>query len=394
MNPRLPDAVCRQHSKHFGQPPQYMAYAPGRVEILGNHTDYNGGLALAAAIDSGICAAVSRRSEPSANLLALDLNEAVNFALHIPGPGQADTSGNPLPLWAKYIAGVANGLPIGTGAHGGFDLSFSGNIPRGAGLSSSAALAVASALVLAALTNEKITPLDIATLCQRAENEFAGARCGLLDQLSSLFGADNALVAIDFQTLAARPITLPSAVVCLIADTGVRHTLAESSYNDRRHQCEAAARFCAEILNRPITVLRDVAPAEFERLAPKMDAVIARRAKHVFDENRRVQEAIANLERGALADFGQLMFASHQSSRENFENSCPELDYLVEQAQQMPEVIGARLSGGGFGGSVVIMTQPAAADAIATALQKSFQERFHSSGPIRAIRPAAGARLL
>ncbi len=371
-----------------------MAYAPGRVEILGNHTDYNGGLALAAAIDAGICAAVSRQPAPRANFLAMDLDETAELALPAAGPGQTDPAGNPLPHWARYIAGVAHGLPAGVGAQGGFDISFSGDIPRGAGLSSSAALAVASALALAALTDEKIPPLDLARLCQRAENEFAGARCGLLDQLSSLFGAVNALAAIDFQTLAARSIPLPGAVVCLIADTGVRHALAESAYNDRRHQCEAAARFCAGALGRPIKNLRDVTPAEFERLAPLMDAAAARRARHVFEENQRVQAAIAALERGALADFGQLMFASHQSSRDNFENSCPELDHLVEQARQLPEVIGARLSGGGFGGSVVVTAPPDAAPEITATLQNSFQNRFQRPCPVRAIKPSAGARLL
>ncbi len=371
-----------------------MAYAPGRVEILGNHTDYNGGLALAAAIDAGVCAAVSRQPAPRANLLALDLGETAAVALPVAGPGQTDAAGQPLPHWARYIAGVVHGLPGGAGVQGGFAISFSGDIPRGAGLSSSAALAVASALALAALMDEKIPPLELARLCQGAENEFAGAHCGLLDQLTSLFGADNALVAIDFQTLAARPIPLPGAAVCLIADTGVRHALAESAYNDRRNQCEAAARFCAGALGRPIATLRDVTPAEFDRLAPRMDAAAARRARHVFEENRRVREATAALQSGNLTEFGRLMYASHQSSRDNFENSCPELDYLVEQFRRLPEVIGARLSGGGFGGSVVAMAPPAAAGSIAAGLQKAFQEKFRRPCAVRAIKPSAGARLL
>ena len=393
MNPRLPDAVCRQHTAHFGRPPQCMAYAPGRVEILGNHTDYNGGLTLSAAIDAGICAAVSRKSEPKANLLAMDLQAKSEFALPVAGP-PPPAAGEATQAWANYILGVAQGLPIGAGTQGGFDLTFSGDIPRGAGLSSSAALEVAAALALAGLTGAQLPPLELARLCQRAENEFAGAQCGLLDQLSSLFGAEHALVAIDFQSLAVKTIPLPGASVFLIADTQVRHALVDSAYNDRRAQCEAAARFCARALGRPIKNLRAVTMAEFRKIAPDMDPIAARRARHVLEENQRVQDAMAALQNGATAEFGRLMFASHHSSRDNFENSCPELDHLVDQAKTLPAVIGARLSGGGFGGSVVVMAPPAAAPAITAALQPGFQSRFHHPCAIRVIKPSAGARLL
>ncbi len=393
MNPRLPDAVCRQHAAHFGRSPQHMAYAPGRVEILGNHTDYNGGLTLSAAIDAGICAAVSRKPEPKARLLAMDLQAKAEFALPVAGPPPA-AAGEATQAWANYILGVAHGLPIGAGTQGGFDLTFSGDIPRGAGLSSSAALELAAALALAALTGAQPPPLELARLCQRAENEFAGAQCGLLDQLSSLFGAENALVAIDFQSLAVKNIPLPGASVFLIADTQVRHALVDSAYNDRRAQCEAAARFCAGALGRPIKNLRAVTLAEFREIAPEMDPIAARHARHVLEENQRVQDAMAALQNGATAEFGRLMYASHHSSRDNFENSCPELDHLVDQAKTLPAVIGARLSGGGFGGSVVVMAPPDGASEITAALQKSFQNRFQRPCPVRAIRPSAGARLL
>lgn len=377
-----------------------MAYAPGRVEILGNHTDYNGGLTLSIAIDAGICATVSPAEGKIARLSAMDLLEKSEFTLPVSVPSKIPPAACELsgetkqPAWAKYIIGVAHGLPIGSGRHGGFDLTFGGDIPRGAGLSSSAALETAVALALAALTDTRLPLLELARLCQKAENEFAGAQCGLLDQISSLAGAENALVAIDFQSLEVKTAPLQRNFVFLIADTRVRHSLADCEYNDRRAQCEAAARFCANALGRPIKTLRDVTIPEFQRLFPQMEPVSARRARHVVTENQRVADGMAALQRGNPDEFGRLMFDSHESSRTNFENSCPELDFLVEQAATMPQAIGARLSGGGFGGSVVIMTAPEGIEPISSALSEAFAKKFNHPCHIRVGRASAGARLL
>ncbi|MCA1808258.1 MAG: galactokinase [Lentisphaerae bacterium] len=387
MNPALPEHIRRSHAARFGCAPERMSYAPGRAEILGNHTDYNGGLTLSTAIDRGIWLAVSRGLPDRLRLQALDLGAEAESAWPVPGPLAQ-------PGWANYLLGVAHGLPPEASGPQGYDISFAGDIPRGAGLSSSAALEVATALALLAMNHAELPLPEIARLCQRAENEFAGAQCGLLDQLSVLYGRADALVAIDFQDLRVSHAPLPAACIFLLADTGVRHDLVECDYNDRRAQCEAAARFFAGALARPVGTLREVTMAEWQACRPRMDPVMARRARHVIAENARVREALCCLELGDLERFGALMFESHASSRDDFENSCPELDFLVERARLLPGVIGARLSGGGFGGSVVIMTAPDAAENAAARLAAAYAERFAASGRIRSLKAADGARLI
>lgn len=387
MNPKLIEIVRRRHAERFGQPPVVVAYAPGRVEILGNHTDYNAGFVLSAAIDLGIGLAVHAVPGASCTVQALDIPEEISFDLPVASPVKQ-------PLWINYVRGVVNKL----GARGriapGFQATFAGDIPMGAGLSSSAALEIVTALALARLYKISVTPLELAKIGQAAENEFTGAHCGLLDQISSLSGEPGALVSIDFRSLKVAALPLPTQICFLLIDTGVKHNLAASGYNERRAQCEQASAFFASVLDHPVKALRDVSLDEYQMFAKRLDPSVARRAAHVIEENARVLEARRLLRSGDVQAFGRLMYQSHHSSQINFENSCPELDFLVAQARHLPQVLGARLSGGGFGGSVVLMLQPGDTAAVGQNLASAYLRKFGHACTTRVIRPAAGAHVL
>ncbi len=387
MNMSLIETIKQAHARRFGVPPAVVAYAPGRVEILGNHTDYNEGFVLSAAIDLGIGLALSPAGGASCTVQALDIPEEICFDLPVTSPAKQ-------PLWVNYVRGVVNKLGARGRIEPGFQATFAGDIPMGAGLSSSAALEIAAALALARLYNISAAPLELAKIGQAAENDFTGAHCGLLDQISSLFGQDHALVFSDFRTLAVETVPLTAEICFLLADTCVKHSLVASAYNERRAQCERSSAFFASVLDHPVTALRDVSMDEWNAFAARLDPITARRAAHVIGENARVLEANRLLRLGDVQAFGELMFQSHHSSRTNFENSCPELDFIVAQARMLPQVLGARLSGGGFGGSVVLMLHPRDADQVGQTLASAYVRKFGHTCTTRVIRPVAGARVL
>ncbi len=383
----LAGATARLHAETFAAPPARTAYAPGRVEILGNHTDYNEGFVLSAAIDAGTCAALSPLEARELRLCSSDGPRTWTVGLSDPfRPEAVDAS--------AYVGGMAHLLLDGRAPGRGACLTVHRDLPLGAGLSSSASLTVATGLLLAELVGLAAEPLDLARLAQRAEHDYAGVRCGLLDPITSLFGREGALVHTDFRSLAVRNVPVPPGVVFLMADTAVKHRLVESAYNERRAACEAAVRALAEFTGRPIAALRDVEPAELEAFGARLDPVVRRRAAHVVGENARVRRGVAALEAGDAAAFGGLMFESHESSRRLFENSCPALDLLVETASRTRGVHGARLSGGGFGGSVVLLVDVPAADSAADALREAFRRQFGTDPATRVVRPSAGARVL
>jgi galactokinase len=387
MNMALIETIKQAHAKRFGVPPAVVAYAPGRVEILGNHTDYNEGFVLSAAIDLGVGLALSSAGGASCTVQALDIPEEICFDLPVTSPVKQ-------PLWINYVRGVVNKLGALGRIEPGFQATFAGDIPMGAGLSSSAALEIAAALALCRLYKISATSLELAKIGQAAENDFTGAHCGLLDQISSIFGQDHALVLSDFRTLAIETVPLAAGICFLLVDTCIKHSLAASAYNERRAQCERASAFFASVLDHSVAALRDVSMDEWDAFAARLDPITARRAAHVIEENARVLEANRLLRSGNVRAVGELMFQSHHSSQMNFENSCPELDFIVAQAKRLPQVLGARLSGGGFGGSVVLMLHPRDADAAGQTLASAYVHKFGHTCAIRVIQPAAGARML
>jgi len=387
MDSHLLIKAARLFRSHFGRDHAVAAYAPGRVEVLGNHTDYNEGCVLSAAINLGTFFLAAPADGAICRLIAGDIMEEATFDAAAPVPSAASA-------WANYCKGVLAGLSGHGRSGGGFLGLFLGNLPLGAGLSSSAALEMSAAKALCALYGIALDPITLARIGQTAEHEFAGVKCGLLDQITSLFGREKMLVMSDFRSLAVENVPLGDGVCFLMCNTNAKHALVDGAYNERRRKCEEAARFFASVLKHPVTALRDVSWAEWQEHSGRMDPLAARRAAHPIGENERVLNGRELLRQGNLEAFGQLMFDSHRSSREHFENSCRELDFLVDTARKVPGVLGARLSGGGFGGSAVLLVHPRDAAVIGQAMTTAYRREFGHPCDIRVITPSAGARLV
>ncbi len=387
INQTLLDNAAKKFREHFGKPHTIAAYAPGRVEILGNHTDYNEGFVLSAAINMGAVFLASPSNNTTCRLIAGDITEETSFDISAVNRSEKN-------LWQNYVAGVLASLREHGKINTGFNGIFFGNVPLGAGLSSSAALEMAAGLAFCALYGINIDKLTLAKIGQRAEHEYAGAKCGLLDQISSLYGKANNLVMTDFRSLAVQNIPMDSNACFLMCNTNVKHRLVDGEYNERREKCEMAAKFFASELSHPVSALRDVSWEEYTKLSSVMDPVTAKRAAHVIGENTRVLKGKELLAKKDLCAFGQLMYESHESSRTNFENSCKELDFVVSQAKHIPGVLGARLSGGGFGGSVVILIHPRDAETAGKTLTAIYKKEFGMPCDIRIITPSDGATVL
>jgi galactokinase len=321
--------------------------APGRVNLIGEHTDYNEGFVLPIAIDRRTVVAAGRRKDRNIRVRSIDLGEEASLSLD--DASQADG-----PDWFRYVVGVARTLkdelqlPLV-----GCDLAISSDVPMGAGLSSSAALEISIGLALWNLSGAKLNPRSLALAAQRAEHVYAGTRCGVMDQFAAVFGRKDQALLIDCRSLESTPIRLQltdhAIVVC---DTKVEHELAASAYNDRRAECELAVAQLRKAVPE-IKSLRDVGVNDLERFAALLPAPLDRRARHVVSENDRTIRAAAALENSDVSEFGVLMQQSHESLRDDFEVSCRELDAMVELALLHEGVSGARMTGGGFGGCTV-----------------------------------------
>jgi galactokinase len=354
-------------------------FAPGRVELLGNHTDYNEGLVLSAAIELGVTIEAERLSEPLLQVSSTFAQEEVSVPLATLDP-------QPEQDWANYPIGVIRTLQEAGYTVGGIALRASSNLPAGAGLSSSAAFEVATALAAVKLYDLAIAPLELAKLCQRAENEFVGVQCGLLDQASSVFGKRGQLILLDFREMRVSYAPVPEGVELLLLNSGVPHALTGSEYNERRIQCQAAAAALG------VASLREAASEQVQRAA--LDPLIKRRALHITGENERVQQGQLALQAGRVSEFGRLMFESHRSSQIHFENSTKYLDVLVQLAAETPGVLGSRLSGGGFGGSTVSLVAVDRAPEIVEQIAAKYHAQTGATCTAILSPPAQGARAL
>jgi galactokinase len=364
----------------FGDEPALVAIAPGRVNLIGEHTDYNGGFVLPMAIDRVTAVAVAPGTRAGRwRVHAADLGQDAELIVSSPlVPGAQG-------LWVGYIAGVAAGFQdmMEDPALPPLDLAIASSVPVGSGLSSSAAVEVAVATALEGILDAPLERLGKALLCQHAEHEFAGVPCGLMDQLASVMGRAGHALLIDCRSNEAAPIKLPrrEQAVTLVIDSGVRHELAASEYAKRRAACESAAAKlgCAQ--------LRDATGQDIARLGASMTDEERRCAGHVVLENGRVLEAVETLRSGDLPAFGRLMRASHASLRKEFRVSCPELDAIVDELSEMPGVFGARMTGAGFGGCAVALVAPGAVPSACAAVSDLARAAF-------VVQPSAGARLL
>ena len=390
LNQEVYDKVVAAFAAKFGGQPAKVAYAPGRIEVLGNHTDYNEGYVFSAAIDKGTFFAASPADDGKVTLVALDLDETYACDISAVQPLKSGAT------WANYVLGTFNylfdGKPAAAGK--GFKAVFGGNIPLGAGLSSSAALEVATALALGAIYGIEKDKTTLAKICQKAENTWAGCPCGLLDQASSLYGKAGALVKSDFRFCKFENVDMGPAVAFMMVKSNAKHALVDGAYASRRQACEEAAKYFAGILKKGgVTHLRDVTMAEWVLYRGGLSETTAKRAVHPIGEDERVLQGAALLAKGDLKGFGALMYDSHESSRNWFENSCEELDAIVDAAKAIPEVYGARLSGGGFGGSCCLLVDPSAADAIAAKITRAYSEKFGDAPTCSLIQPSDGAHL-
>lgn len=363
----------------FGEEPTIVARAPARVEILGNHTDYNAGRVLSMAINR--CVYVAAGACPAKT------TEIVSSSF--PRPVRIEAGGRPAgdDRWANYVWGMhemfrGEGYPVRP-----FRAVVHGTIPAGAGVSSSAALEVAAGLALSALGRFSVEPDKLALLAQQAEHRFCGTKCGLLDQFSTLFGKAGHALLIDFNTLTHRPIPVSDRdTVFAVCPSGAAHTLADSAYNDRRQECEEAVRILTGQDPR-IRSLSDISMEQLSASETALGPLLHRRAAHIVGENARVDRGVELLARGDMTGFGNLMYDSHRSSRENYENSCDELDRLVEIAREVEGVCGARLTGGGFGGATLTLLHRRAM----RAFEGAVKENYSPSTRVHFVSSADGA---
>ena len=385
--PDIYQELLRKFRTWYRREQDVAAYAPGRIEVIGNHTDYNEVFVCSAAIDRVTWFVASRRSDKECRLVAGDLMLQADFCTCCNAPLTVNT-------WANYVAGVLDGFSQRYELPCGFDGMFFSNIPLGAGLSSSAALEVSAALAFSALYGVSIDRMEIARIAQRAEHNFAGVKCGLLDQITSLYGAKGTVVETDFRSMTVKNIPLGKDAAFLMCNTHVKHALVDGEYNSRREACETARDYFASVLPHPVTALRDVSVSEWHQHKGGLDPIVAQRAVHPISENERVLAAVDSLKVSDLKAFGEFMFASHESSRHNFENSTPELDCLVDAAHKIPGVLGARLSGGGFGGSVIVLVHPRDAETAATAMKNSYKAAFGEPCDVCLVHPSDAAYTL
>ena len=365
----------------FGGMPELVVAAPGRVNLIGEHTDYNDGFVMPVAIDRQVVVAAARRVDGMVDLRSLDMGGRSTFSL-------AEIQLDPVATWSNYERGVAKILVDAGKVIGGANVVITGDVPIEAGLSSSAAVEVATAYMFSQLYDLGLDRVEMALLAQRAENEFVGMRCGIMDQYISALGRANHALMIDCRSLDYELVPVPEGVAIIVCDTKVQRGLVDSEYNARRRECESGARLLG------VKALRDVTPAKLEARAGELPALTLKRCRHVVYENQRVLDSIQALERADLAAFGRLMYASHDSLRDDYEVSCKKLDAMVEVAREVGGVYGARMTGAGFGGCTVNLVEVAHADAFAAQVAPAYTA---ATGLIPAIYVCAvedGARVL
>ena len=354
----------------YGEKPSLVFRAPGRVNLLGEHVDYNAGSVLPAAIDRAVYMAASANTSGIMQLFARDLGEEISISLEKLEEKQ-DLVGNPLPGWALYPAGVAWALKKAGLRIEGLKAVYSSDVPIGAGLSSSAAVEMVFAVAWQAFGGWPADRMTLARLCQQAENEYVGVASGLMDQFASAHGVAGHALYFDTRSLDWHAVPLPPGTVLVVADSGVRRSLTDSAYNERRAACEEAVAILRQHLPQ-IQSLRDVNSADFDRFRHNLPRTVDMRAEHVVTEIERVNSAVNALETGDRESFGSLMYAGHASLRDLYQVSTPELDALVEIASQIPGCIGARLTGAGFGGCTINLVEETRSQTFIHSLKEGF----------------------
>jgi galactokinase len=375
--------VAERFRAVYGTSPSGLFRAPGRVNLIGEHTDYNDGFVMPVAIDFSCYSAIRSRSDRTLSVYSQQFQENSEFNLdRLVGP--------PKKHWTDYVRGVAavlrdEGYPLK-----GADLLIDGQVPIGSGLSSSASIEVSSALALTSLGGITVPLGTLARLCQRAENAYTGARCGIMDQFVSCFGRQDQALLLDCRSLEMTYLALPPNVRLVICNTMVRHELAAGEYNERRASCERSIEAIRKFLPN-IRALRDLTLEDLEKYGSLLSEIDFRRCRHVITENARVIDAKEALRHVDLARFGQLMYQSHNSLNHDYEVSCRELNLMVSLARNLPGVYGARMTGGGFGGCTINLVEREAVPEFQTSVAREYEKLTDLSPQIFASSAAGGA---
>ena len=376
------DLLTARFRKMFGTEMRIFR-APGRVNLIGEHTDYNDGFVMPAAIGFYTWIAAGTREDRDLEAYSDRFDEKITFSLDA-------LDGLPRKHWSDFIRGVAAMLQRAGHRLSGANLVIHGEVPLGAGLSSSASLEVATGLALTVPSGMAVPRLELAKLCQAAEHEYVGTRCGIMDQFIASFGVSGSAVMLDCRSLEYRLIPVPPDLRLVVCNSMVRHELASGEYNLRRADCETGVKLLAGHLPG-IRALRDVGIGDLEKYKQVLPETIYRRCRHVVTENQRVLDAAKALQSGDPEEFGRLMYASHASLRDDYEVSCKELDLLVELAAASPGVYGARMTGGGFGGCTVNLVGEEYAAAFETQMARTYQQATGIAPDIYVCEPAQGA---
>ena len=381
----LRDSVYEKFRERFDATP-LLARSPGRVNLIGEHTDYNNGMVLPAAIDKNIILAIGKRDDDAIQLYSLDQRQS-----HVTALDALERS--PM-LWPDYILGVVQQLIKRGHTLRGFNLVFGGDIPQGAGLSSSAALECATAFALNELFDLGIQRLDIALTAQAAENEFVGVKCGLMDQFASVFGQEQRLIKMDCADISHEyiPFNNPDLRIVLF-DTQVKHSLASSAYNERREQCEYGVALIQK--HHPgVKSLRDATLQQLEQYVKPVDEVVYNRCRYVVSEIQRLQDGCEDLKKDDFEAFGKRMFETHEGLQHLYEVSCEELDLLVDLVRRNDAVLGARMMGGGFGGCTINLVKASRVQEVVNEVTEAYAKQTGREAQVYVAKISAGTSII
>ena len=371
------DLITNFHTQ-FGTAPRFVARAPGRVNLIGEHTDYNGGFVLPMAIDRDVTFVGAPRQDHSVRIYSANFDQVNQFSLD-------NVTHSPEHEWSNYVRGVADVLQKAGHVLHGFDAVMFGNVPIASGLSSSAATEMATIEAFNAVRDLGIDGVLEARFAQQAENQFVGVNCGIMDQFISSLGQQGQALFIDCRSLEYKLVPMPTGVTVLVVDTQAPRTLAGSAYNERRAQCEEAARTFG------VDLLRDVSVSTFEQRKNELTPLVRQRAAHIIYENQRVLDAVAALHKNDVVTFGQLMNQSHDSLRDLYAVSSKELDAVVDIARAMPGVLGARMTGAGFGGCAIAFVETGCVASLQETIEYEYPIRTNRTPKVYACVPSAGA---
>lgn len=380
------EILLKKHKELFGKAETTSVCSPGRINLIGEHTDYNDGFVFPAAINKEIYFVASKNDKGLFRFFSIDYNES--FELEV---SQLAKSNN---AWANYLLGVADQFIKAGNNIGGIDCVFGGNIPIGAGLSSSAAIETGFALIVNQLYNCNESKMQQVKMSQKAEHEYAGVMCGIMDQMAIVFGKTKSAIKLDCRSLDFEYANIElSDYDIVLCDTKVKHSLASSEYNTRRQECEQGVEILKKI-NPSISALRDVDLDFINEHKEKLSDLVFKRCKYVVEENNRVNEAFIALQMGDIKRLGQLMHQSHSGLKNEFEVSCKELDFLEETARNSESVIGARMMGGGFGGCTINLVKKENTNAFKNEITKAYKKETGIEPEIHIVQIADGTRIL